>query len=197
MVQSYAKTEIIKGIRNEDKRILLWLYNQILPVFENYVKNNGGSSYEAKDIFQDVLMIVYERIRNDSFQPELNVPEYIYGMCRYRWLERFKRIRKQQNYEDMERKSPELPEEMLIYPKPPINFEEKKLALYVKYITSLGKKCRVLLRMLARGIPVNEISEILGHPSLKSTYNQKAYCLGKLIEKIKKDPDFYYLDEEW
>jgi len=195
-VNTYSKSEIISGIYRKNNQIILWLYKQVFPVLENYIRKNGGTTHDAKDILQDAFLILYNRIRGKRFHATGNVPEYLYGICRNMWQDRFKHSITYQNFEDTEQKSRILPENMYNPPDPPVDTEEKKFALYVKHVSTLSKECRELLRFVIRGIPMREISKILGHPTVKVTYNQKSSCFKKLWERILNDPDYNNPDTE-
>ncbi len=186
---SYTKDQIIRGIRNKKNHVILWLYEQILPVLEGYVAQMGGSSSDAKDLLQEAMIVVFQKIRKEAFEPRKNIPEYIVGICKKMWFDRLSERRKLLNLGDLEGSEDpmedELPEDT-----EPVNPEEIKRTLYLRHITALKKECREILYMVRQGITLEEISRIYGYPDAKIMYNKKAYCLQKLIERIKNDPEY-------
>ncbi len=192
----YTKSEIIRGIREKDNRIVLWLYHEVLPGLEDYVKRNGGTVHDAKDLFQDALIVIFNKIREDDFEPSVNIPHYIFGTCRKMWLQRITRKKETKNYEQTEDAGGSLPPGMYEDPDPPVDAGEIKRALYVKHLSSLGLECREILRLVYQGISLQEISRLLDHPNVKYTYNKKNMCLANLIRKIRNDPDNPYRDRE-
>ena len=195
-MKSYSKTEIIRGIRNRNNRIVLWLYEQVLPGLEEYVSRKGGSVQDAKDLFQDAMMIVFDKIRRNKFKPEVSVSAYIFGACMKMWVSKFRKSIRNRNFEETEEKEKNLPANMYVDPEPPVDFSEIKRALYVRHVSSIGTECREILRLVNRGLSVEEISKILGHSDPRSTRNKKNYCMSKLIKRIRKDPDYPYPDQE-
>ena len=186
---SYTKEEIIRGIRNKQNHVILWLYEQILPILEIYVGKMGGSSSDAKDLFQEAMIVVFQKIRKEAFEPRKNMPEYIVGICKKMWFDRLSEKQKTLNIEFLEEKDDQLGDEMLVDPEP-VNPEEIKRALYLRHITALKKECREILYMVRQGITLEEISRLYGYPDARIIYNKKAYCLQKLIERIKNDPEY-------
>ncbi|MCD6200853.1 MAG: sigma-70 family RNA polymerase sigma factor [Bacteroidales bacterium] len=186
---SYTKEEIIRGIRNKQNHVILWLYEQILPILEIYVGKMGGSSSDAKDLFQEAMIVVFQKIRKEAFEPRKNIPEYIVGICKKMWFDRLSEKQKTLNIEFLEEKDDQLGDEMLVDPEP-VNPEEIKRALYLRHITALKKECREILYMVRQGITLEEISRLYGYPDARIIYNKKAYCLQKLIERIKNDPEY-------
>ena len=60
-----SNNDLIKGIRNDDSSILRHVYDVHYPIIEGYITHNQGSREQARDIFQDAMIIVYERIKSD------------------------------------------------------------------------------------------------------------------------------------
>lgn len=149
----------------------------------------GGSSSDAKDLFQEAMIVVFQKIRKEAFEPRKNIPEYIVGICKKMWFDRLSEKQKTLNIEFLEEKDDQLGDEMLVDPEP-VNPEEIKRALYLRHITALKKECREILYMVRQGITLEEISRLYGYPDARIIYNKKAYCLQKLIERIKNDPEY-------
>ena len=61
-----SNTDLIKGIRNHDSTILQHVYDVHYPIIEGYIIHNQGSREQARDIFQDAMIIVYRRIKSDD-----------------------------------------------------------------------------------------------------------------------------------
>jgi len=189
-VASYTKKEIIRGIRNNENHIIHWLYKQILPFLEAYIGNLGGSAADAKDLFQEAMIIVFQKVRRESFEPKKNIPEYLIGICKKMWFDRLSERQKRLNFEYLEGKEDGLYDEMFVEPDPPVNPQEVKRTLYIRHITALRKECREILYLVRQGVTPEEISRIFGYSDPKIIYNKKAYCLKKLIGRIKNDPEY-------
>jgi DNA-directed RNA polymerase specialized sigma24 family protein len=50
-------------LRGEDNQVLEYLYECVLPKIRTYLTNNSGNKEEADDIFQDVVINVYRKIK--------------------------------------------------------------------------------------------------------------------------------------
>ena len=53
----------IECITTQNKDGLISIYEQFLPRIKNLIKNNGGSEDDAMDIFQDAILIIFEKIQ--------------------------------------------------------------------------------------------------------------------------------------
>jgi len=61
------------------------LYRQ-LPDVMTLVRTHGGSRTEARDLFQDALVIIHEKAQDAGFLFTGSLAAYLYGICRNLWL---------------------------------------------------------------------------------------------------------------
>ena len=82
-------------IRSGDRAGLVRLYDDNRRPVVSHVTRNGGSSDDAEDILQESVIIVWERIRTDSFEPQAKLGTFLYGVARNLWLRRLARRRRE------------------------------------------------------------------------------------------------------
>ena len=58
------------------------------PVVARYVSKMGGSFDEAKDIFQDALVIYYEKAVESTFELKTTEKAYLLGIAKHLWLKK-------------------------------------------------------------------------------------------------------------
>ncbi|WP_207512728.1 RNA polymerase sigma factor [Longitalea luteola] len=66
------------------------LYQQAFPLVAKYVRDRGGSFEQAKDIFQDALVIYYEKIITSDLRLSHSERSYILGIVKHLWAKQFK-----------------------------------------------------------------------------------------------------------
>ncbi len=62
---------MISGIRNHNSAILEHVYDTYFPIIEGYIIHNQGNREQAKDVFQDAMIMVYNRIKSDELESNL------------------------------------------------------------------------------------------------------------------------------
>src|ERR1700749_3295740 len=72
------------------EQLFISLYKKTFPNVAKYVSKMGGSFDEAKDIFQDALVIYYEKLAIDSIDIQSNEQAYLLGISKHLWSRRFK-----------------------------------------------------------------------------------------------------------
>ena len=63
--------------------IFLTLYKTVFPTVASYIARMGGSLEEAQDIFQDTLIIYYEKIASTQVGIIVNDKAYLLCVAKY------------------------------------------------------------------------------------------------------------------
>ena len=72
-VKRLTDEEIIAGLRKRDNRVLQYIYKNSFNAVKQLVIHNAGSDSAAEDIFQETLIIIFKKLRdNDDFQLTAN-----------------------------------------------------------------------------------------------------------------------------
>jgi RNA polymerase sigma factor (sigma-70 family) len=83
--------DIIQLIRQgQDQKAFARLYTHFGSV-QRLVKANSGSRDDAKDVFQDALIIFHRKARGDDFVLTCAVSTYLFSICRNLWREELRR----------------------------------------------------------------------------------------------------------
>ena len=95
-----SQEELVRAIKSNDQRVLKTIYQDNYYKTEKYIIENSGSRQEAKDIYQEAFITVWENVHNNKFIPqnETALNGYIYGVAKNKWLDylkssRFKKTR--------------------------------------------------------------------------------------------------------
>lgn len=153
------------------QQLFIHLYKREFPAVARYVSRLGGSFDEAKDVFQDALVIFYEKKISHSL-PENNIG-YLIGTSKKLWLQRYRNSSRQQPLDDIEIAIDE-------DQKP----EEKRL---MRYLSTAGKKCMELLKgFYYDQMPLTELADLHGYSGIRSVTVQKHKCLEKVRETVKQ-----------
>lgn len=169
--------EIILKIREgKENRALVNLYNYQSRVITLVLKF-GGTKDDAKDVFQEALLILCKKVKDTSFQLTAKLDTFLYGICLNVWREELKQKGKS-NFE--------IPTEYLIADETDWEalFEkEKKLKKVEEMLYQLGNPCLELLKLFYfQSMRVKEIAKKMGYKSENSVKVQKYKC----IERAKK-----------
>ena len=78
--------KILKGIFENDTKVVEYVYDKYFNAIKSYVIGNGGTKEDAWDIFQDGIIIIYEQIKNKDLEIKSSFMTYFFTICKYQWL---------------------------------------------------------------------------------------------------------------
>jgi hypothetical protein len=152
------------------------LYEMCFPSVAAFVRKMHGSFQDAKDIFQDALVIYHEKCSDPAFQ--IQTPEaYILGIAKHLWVRKFKDDRRKVS---ADASAADISVPVDYYPS--VND-----SMLLKLLEISGEKCLSLLRFFYfEKATAKKLKERFGYQSEHSAIVQKYKCIEKLRETIKQ-----------
>lgn len=179
------------AIASGDKQAIGMLYREMSPVIRRMVAELGqGTAADASDIFQDAVIIVYEKAKQPEFELTSSFHAFFYGVCRNL---RLSKLKKRSGNEACMPEEATLGESELFSDAAYLTME--RLKLIENAMLKLGEDCRRLMQLHFLETPVSQIAEILGYNSEGYVRRRKCQCKARLIELIKQDPAYRELIE--
>ncbi len=85
--------ELLKGLANNNKDAIEAIYRDNYNLIQNLIINNNGTEDDARDIFQEALIVLYEKSKTDTFELNCQIRTYIYSVSRRLWLKKLQYAR--------------------------------------------------------------------------------------------------------
>lgn len=168
---------IIRKILNGDESILEKLYLDYYPVILNFIIKNSGNEEEAKDIFQESILVFYNQVKEKKLFLTCSISTYIYSIARHLWLNELKsKNRNQLNIEEMETYIIIDDDE-----KNQIKKKEDDLKLMNISLEELGEPCKsILYDFYIAKLKMEKIAQKMQYTNAANAKNQKYKCLQRL-----------------
>ncbi len=183
-VQKYTDHELLEKIVNEEDDAFVYLYKEVYPSVRWLIIRNGGSEDDARDLFQESVIILHGKLKEEGLILKCSVKTYLYSVCRHLWLKELSRKKKLSFTEIGD-------EQYVILEENDCSDLEKELMeFYLKQFNQLSKECKKILNLHFRNVSIAEITKRLGYPSDNYTMNKKYRCKQRLLEKISRHPYF-------
>ena len=176
-------TRQIAGIKENDEKVLQFIYKSNYSKVEHFIINNNGSSDDAKDIYQEAFLAVWRNIQADKFSPanETALSGYIYQVARNKWIDQLRAMKGKKNIPVVDTDIPDVVSE------PYSEEEEDYLSTVKKYFSSLGDQCRDLLGMFYfKKQSLREIAAFFSWTEA-SAKNNKYRCLQRLRNMVTQN----------
>lgn len=172
--------DIINGVRNQDDKILNWLYDNYFQSVKNHVLSNSGSIEDVSDVFQDTIIALYNQITDNSMTLTTDLKGYFFGIARNVWSAQ---LRKKQKTIELEFDLPDDAEnEELADP----TLERILSRAYHK----LKPDQQMVLNLFSDGLSYQEIAAKMNLKNEVYARRKKYLCKEILIELVKEDPEY-------
>lgn len=165
--------EVFERIQKGDEKALELIYKKYYRMMTKLVITNSGTEEEARDVYQDALVVFWQKARSGNLVMTAKMSTYIYSICQNLWrkeLDRKKRLSNEEKdgSQSMDMDGPE---------------REKIIA---KCMDQLGDTCRkVLMYYYFDEMSMQEIAEKLGFANTDTAKTKKYKCKQKLDELVK------------
>lgn len=176
MKSEINETALLEGLAANDKKSVETIYQQNYNMVQSLIINNNGSPDDAKDIFQEAMIVLYEKARSGTFELNCQIKTYVYSVCRRLWLKRLQQLnRYSAPLGDIESIVP-VEEEIEGHEQRNAEFE-----MMEKAINSLGEPCKSLLEAYyLQKQNMQVIAANFGYTNSDNAKNQKYKCLMRL-----------------
>lgn len=176
MKDNLREKKLLEGLAQNDFQDAETIYRENFGLVQTFVRQNNGTFDDARDIFQEAMVVLYEKSKDPDFILTCQIKTYLYSICRRLWL---KKLQQQNRYsvpiEGYEEVVP-VEEEIEYKEKLDLDFETMETAM-----RSLGEPCKSLLEAFyIQKKPMSDIAEEFGYTNADNAKNQKYKCLMRL-----------------
>lgn len=173
-----SENDLLQRIRTGNSDSIKFLYKKMYPVIANYIRLNGGSEDEARDVFQDAVVVLYQKLQDESFSLTCKIQTFLYSVSRNLWLN------------EIRSKSWFSPENEITDDKAEVtelenDDEDLQIRNNISQLNAslnrLGEPCASLIRMFyIENLSMNDIAAKMSYTNSDNAKNQKYKCLQRL-----------------
>lgn len=172
----------VQQIRNKEhnaaerQQLFEALYETAFPAVARFVQKMGGDYEEASDIFQDAVVVFYEKYTENELTIHSSFRGYLLGIAKHLWVRKFQKDRFVVSFDDFEQQL-DVPTD----DAPALSVQRMLLLL-----ERSGQKCLVLLKAFYYDkLSMAKIKNLFGYGSERSATVQKYKCVEKLRNEVK------------
>lgn len=183
----YSNLELLNGIRRNDTIVLQYIYKNFYSKINFFIKKNSGDDDDANDVFQEAIIIIFRKLKNDDLVLDCSFETYLYSVCRFLWLKQLeKRKLEKEKIKDNHEYNEDIYDDGL---EKVVDLNER-YRLYQKHFSNLGKDCQKVLQLYIDKVPLKNIAQIMGFKSEKYAKKRKFKCKDYLVKSIKQDLEY-------
>jgi RNA polymerase sigma factor (sigma-70 family) len=164
---------ILERISRGDEKALDYLYRKYYKMMTNIVLKNNGTEQEAKDIYQDALIVFWQKVISNQLVLTSKISTYIYSVCLNLWRKELERKSKLSNEQKDE----------VEY----IDQDSKERSRIIRdSIAQLGDTCKhILMYYYFDDMSMQDIADKLGMANTETVKTKKYKCKKRLDSLIK------------
>jgi len=167
---------LLQGLARNEKKAVETIYRENYSTVQSLIINNNGTADDAKDIFQEAMIVLYEKARSGNFELSCQIKTYVYSVSRRLWL---KKLQQASRYSgDIGNAETVVPVEDDIEEH---SRRDAEFEMMEKAILSLGEPCKSLLEAFyLQKKNMQEIAVSFGYTNAENAKTQKYKCLMRL-----------------
>lgn len=181
----FSDSELLNGLIHQDERILKEFYSLYFQGIRRYVNSNKGNDEDARDLFQEVIMVIFQKARDEQFKLTCTLRTYLYSVARFLWLKELGKRKwvshQSVDHEDYIDNDADIDS---------VNEKNERLLFFRKCFEKLSESCRKVLALFTEGFSIAEITLKMGFKSEQHTKNRRYRCKLSLIKSIKSEYDY-------
>ncbi|MBK6264802.1 sigma-70 family RNA polymerase sigma factor [Marivirga sp. S37H4] len=164
---------IIERIKAGDESALDYLYKKNYRMMVSMILRNNGSEQEALDVFQDALIVFWQKAKSEEFKLSSKISTYLFSVCQNLWRKELDRKRK---FEESDKEDSE-----------ENNFEQQEMIKIIhECINELGDSCKQILTYhYFDGMSMDKIAEKMGLANSDTAKTKRYKCKKRLDDLIR------------
>jgi RNA polymerase sigma factor (sigma-70 family) len=163
------------------------LYKKNYYMVEDYIVRNSGTKEDAKDLFQDSMIVLYKNLQKENFVLNGKISSYLYSISRNIWLKKLRDTKILTTTVDDYKESFVNDSNIVI----DIEYSENQRMLANMLIQS-GEKCKKILKAFYyEKMSMKKIASTLGYSNEQIVRTQKLRCLKKIRLILNKNEHYY------
>lgn len=165
--------EIFERIQKGDEKALEFIYKKYYRMMTKLVITNSGTEEEARDVYQDALVVFWQKARSGNLVLTAKMSTFIYSICQNLWRKELDRKKRLSNEEKDSPQSMDMD-------------SEERNKIIGQCLNQLGETCRkVLMYYYFDEMSMQEIADKLGFANTDTAKTKKYKCKQKLDELVK------------
>jgi RNA polymerase sigma factor (sigma-70 family) len=183
IIKLQSDHSLLQQIRQQDESAFTQVYKNCKEYCVSFLKSNGADYEQAVDIFQDCMIVFYEKVTETDFELKCSIQTYLNSICRFKWLNTIRDTKEMTVSEDFnfEENITDWFEE----------FEDEREQQIEKIKTALetmdakGGRCKDIMMMyFYENKSMLEIATHFGYTNADNAKSQKAKCQKRLKEMV-------------
>jgi RNA polymerase sigma factor (sigma-70 family) len=167
---------LLEGLAANDTGAIETIYRENYSTIQAFIVKNSGYPEDARDIFQEAMIVLFEKAKLESFELSCQIKTFIYSVCRRLWLKKLQQQSKYYPAFELLKETVQVEDEIEVHEKLNVDLNLMQAAL-----NRIGDPCKSILEayyIQKKSMP--EIADSFGYTNADNAKTQKYKCLLRL-----------------
>jgi RNA polymerase sigma factor (sigma-70 family) len=173
----YTDSELLEGLAEGDTASIEVFYRLYHPVLMKWMLSRGGMATDADDVFQEALLVIYEKAKSEEFCLTCKLSTYLFAVSKRLWFKKLQQNNQLIFPQDMSESGLDVTDtDMQQYWD-----KEQKMERLEEALSQLGEPCKSLLSAFyAAQKNMQDIARQFKYTNAENAKTQKYKCLNRL-----------------
>ncbi|SEA35822.1 RNA polymerase sigma factor [Psychroflexus halocasei] len=184
--KAHPDQKYIEGLKQDNSFVIREIYDKFAPKVIHFICQNNGDDAQAKDVIQEVLLVIYDQACIKDLKLTCPFDAYFFLLCKRRWYNKLKKKKLD---------TVTIKEEIVSEHEGANHLEfetslfQDQQELFKRMFGELGKSCQDLLK---KSFEIDSMKKVAEKLDISYAYarKKKSLCIGKLTEMIQNSPHY-------
>ena len=168
--------KLLEGLANEDKTSIERIYREHYSTVQSLVVNNTGTADDAADLFQEMMIILFEKAKAGNLELHCQLKTFIYSISKRLWLKKLQYLQRFTSQNDALEETVQVEEEIESHEK-----RQNDFSIMENAMSKIGEPCKSLLEAYyIQRKQMQQIASDFGYTNADNAKTQKYKCLVRL-----------------
>ena len=165
--------DLLEALAANDANAIETIYRDNYSAIKAFIIKNNGYADDARDIFQEAMIIIFEKAKSGSFVLSCRLQTYLYSVCRRLWLKKLQNQHRFNPSFELNHEIVPVDEELELHEQ-----KEAEFQLLENAMQKIGEPCKSLLEAFyieKKSMP--KIADLFRYTNADNAKTQKYKCL--------------------
>lgn len=187
----YTDSELLEGLANGNTEAIDTFYRLYHPILLKWMLSRGGLEVDAEDVFQEALLVVYEKAKSEAFCLTCKLSTYLFSISKRLW---FKKLQQNSQLVFKDELSDSEAEKNTTDDDLKLSWEKEQKYLQLEQaLNKIGEPCKSLLKAFYEDQKnMQDLALQFNYTNAENAKTQKYKCLTRLRKmffKLQKETE--------
>jgi len=173
----YTEELLLAQLATGERAATEQVYKQHYPIITKWIKHNGGTDADAADVYQEAIVILYEKSQDEAFRLSCKIGTYLFAISKHLWYKKVNKLQQSPvSLPDDERQDWAYEDDVNAHKERELYYSQLNAAL-----EHIGEPCQSLLKAFYHeDKSMQDIATVFGYTNTDNAKTQKYKCLARL-----------------